>query len=358
MGNGKKSKRQRYADDEESTADLSSTVNESVKDYFKNLIASMQLVFENKLSEIKADFLSKEHDLKVAQEKLEKDLAEEKRENIKLREQAKETKELTQTLLRRQCESEQYSRKNNIKIYGLRETGRRETALETTHLVLEFLNEKLGVRVGWQDICISHRLGNPEPHRCRSVIVKFVRRLTKLEVLENRYRLKGSGIVISEDLTPVNNKLFWELRDSLGQNNVWTRDCQIFVNTRGGPRNVNIANRREIEALALREPHASSTPARRHQPSRQGHQPLRGRGHHGQHGQQASHVPRPAAPGGAATAAGPPSGPAVRVGRGRASPRGRDNVQPPLPGIDNSQSGAWATPLRGFARGQRRYEDA
>ena len=336
-------------------ADLSSTVSESVKDYFDNLISSMKEGFENQFKLLKDEFLAREHELQVKQENIEKALKEEKELNVKMREENKELKHQTQILNQSMAEAAQYSRKCNLKIFGLRETRRNETAVDTSHLVVDFLNAKLGVRVSIGDINVAHRLGNPEPNRYRSVIVKFVRRLTKLEVLENRWRLKGSGIVIAEDLTPANNKLFWELRESCGAKNVWTRDSKIYVNTRVGPRQIDLFNRHEVEILC-HGPHDASTP---HQQDRQP-QPRRHR-HQEQHVQPARREREPRqGPGGR-----PTSTPPGRPGRGRArgSPRapretGVGLTEPPPPGVDLEPPGAWGPPLRGFARGNARFADA
>ena len=360
MTRGKKSaKRSRPADN--SIADLSSTVGDSIKEYFDNLIVNLKTDFEHKLCDfedkfesrildVKEELISREHDFHVTVDRLEKELAEEKKANQKLREECREVKELIQTVHRNQGGGDQYLRRNNIMIYGLRETGRRgETVPDTINHVLEFLNVKMGVRVAWQDICIAHRLGNLEQNRYRSVVVKFVRRTTKLEVLESRHRLKGSGIVVAEHLTPENNKLFWELRESMGKWNVWTRDCQIYVNTREGPRQATIQNKRELLENAMHEPH-QSTPIQRRQhynrPAPRGHD------------QRAPHVPRQADPARPGT---DPSAAPFRFGRGRAaSPRGRGRgrgiPQPPPPGVDNTPQGSRDPPLRGFARG--RFDDA
>ena len=356
------------AEDADDSADLSSTVGETIREYFDNLIRVLTNTFDAQLKEMREEFSSREFDLKTKHEKLEKELNECKQVNAKLKDETNEQKNIIHNIHQRLCDNEQQTRKNSIKIYGLREVRKHETVLDTTHLVLEFLNAKMGVRVGIQDICTSHRLGKPEPNRYRSVIVKFARRLTKFEVLENRYRLKGSGIVVAEDLSPSNTKLFWEMRDNFGQQNVWTRDCKIYVNTRDGPRQVNHENKLEVLGLPRYEPrhaHHASTPARG---SDQRPRPQQGRPPPpGPHGQRA----RPMHYGDRREPADRRTPPPPRAGRGRASPRGHGlraaPQQPPPPGVGNydyngnEPIGARAfspPPLRGFARGQARFDDA
>ena len=347
-------KRPRPADNADSSADLSMQVGETVREYFDNLIRSIQTDFVDKFKKMRDEFVERENNLTTKQDKLEKELEKATLLNAKLLEETNELKDLTQNMRQRLCDNEQQTRKASIKIYGLKEINRNESVLDTTHLVLEFLNVKMGVRVGIQDICTSHRLGKPEPHRYRSVIVKFARRLTKFEVLENRFRLKGSGIVVAEDLSPANTRLFWEMRDTFGQRNVWTRDCKIYVNTREGIRQVNQTNRLETLGLSRHDPHAS-TPARRTD--------QRPRPQQGRHEQRGQHVPQGARQGPADRR---PTSPPVR-GRGRASPRGSRarafQQQPTPPGVEPMGAWAFGPPppnLRGFARGhpRGRYDDA
>ena len=366
MARGKKgSKRLRPEDTSTtpSTADLSSTVGETIKEYFDNLICNLKTDYDNKINVIEnklCDFESKIGDLQTTVDRLESNLAEERRISERLRDENKEIKDSVQNIQSKQGGGLQYQRRNNIKIYGLKELklgGRGETETDTIKHVIDFLNVRLGLRIQWQDICIAHRLGPIEENRYRSIIVKFVRRTTKLNILENRHRLKGSGIVIAEDLTPENNKLFWELRESFGKYNVWTRDCQIFVNTRDGPKLASQVNKRELLEFATHGPQ-ESTPIQRHQR----HRPApRGRGRHAPHAPHAPHVPRfddPVRPG---TADRSISSAPFRFGRGRArSPRGRGwefPTQPPPPGTDITPH-AWGPPLRGFARGRGRFDDA
>ena len=360
MTRGKKGSKRPRAEDTStttSTADLSSTVGETIKEYFDNLICSLKTDYDNKISIIEdkvCDLESKVGDLQSTVDRLESNLSEEKKISEKLREENKEIKDSVHIIQNKQGGGAQYMRRNNIKIYGLREIGGRgETMHDTIKQVIDFLNVRLGLHIEWQDICIAHRLGQREAHRYRSIIVKFVRRTTKLDILENRHRLKGSGIVIAEDLTPENNKLFWELRDAFGKFNVWTRDCQIFVNTRDGPKPATLSNKRDILELAMHEPH--STPIQRHRD-----RPAP-RGRAGRHAPHVPHVPRQAVPARPGTAdRSTPSAP-FRFGRGRAvSPRGRGwgiPAQPPPPGTEIT-SHAWGPPLRGFARGRGRFDDA
>lgn len=103
---------------------------------------------------------------------------------------------------------EQHGRANSIRMYGV-PGAPNETAAETVSLAVNVINSKLGLHLGIRDIDVAHRL----PHIDRtntnpkSMIIKFLRRMDKFMVIENRSKLRGSGIVIKEDLTSQNSGL-------------------------------------------------------------------------------------------------------------------------------------------------------
>jgi hypothetical protein len=54
-------------------------------------------------------------------------------------------------------EQEQYSRLNNLRIYGIDDRNRHESADETAARVVSIINENLNLSVKMEDICIAHR---------------------------------------------------------------------------------------------------------------------------------------------------------------------------------------------------------
>ncbi|KAK7475567.1 hypothetical protein BaRGS_00033200 [Batillaria attramentaria] len=100
---------------------------------------------------------------------------------------------------------EQYGRRNNVRIYGLPEDARNESAHQTGVDVRKFCRGKHGVSLAETDIDIAHRLGSRQQDRHRSVIVKFVkfvRRNVRQQVLKQRRKLKQTGIMVTDDLPP------------------------------------------------------------------------------------------------------------------------------------------------------------
>ena len=237
-------------------ATLESSLDDTVKSFFEGMINGLKTEVFAKVDDIREELGGSVQEVNIKVDNLALALDREREKNARLEEKVKEMDYCLKTLGGRVGEGAQYSRSNNLKIYGLREErrgGRGENIFDTLRVVLDFLNNRLGLRVMEEDICICHRLGDYEDGRYRSVVVKFVRRMTKVLVLQNSHRLKHSGIVIAGDLTPERNKLFHELRERLGVRNVWTRDGKVFVNTQEGAKLVDFQNKEEVIHAVLHE---------------------------------------------------------------------------------------------------------
>jgi hypothetical protein len=104
------------------------------------------------------------------------------------------------------------------------------------------LNQKLGTHIETRDIDVAHRLGKYAQHKCRPVIVKFVRRQTKIEIMKRAKLLKGTGIYINEDLTKINAEVLASLRLKEPElvEKAWSRDGKLFVRYRGQERNEQV----------------------------------------------------------------------------------------------------------------------
>ena len=140
-------------------------------------------------------------DLKEEIENKQTEINERKAENVKLKEEIESN---NITMESKMNDIEQYSRKHNIRISGLPETGP-ETAEVTTLKVVQKMNEvlpDLDLQPEHKDI--AHRMGKHKKDRHRQIIVKFISRMKKDQILRKRKSFKGTDIFISEDLTPTN----------------------------------------------------------------------------------------------------------------------------------------------------------
>ena len=134
--------------------------------------------------------------------------------------------------MRKLNELEQHSRKDNVRMFGVSDPNKLETAENTANVVVKVLRG-IDVAIDKNDIHIAHRLGPYAGNKKRPIIVKFKYRVHKNQALYNRRKLKGSGIGISEDLTTINRDYLTKLQHS-DVESAWTRDTRFFVKLRNG----------------------------------------------------------------------------------------------------------------------------
>ena len=159
------------------------------------------------ISEMRATILTMQND----NDSLRKEVDAANKREQELKEQITEVRYVANLAERRTNDLDQYIRRNNIRIFGIPEVGEREEddegesskACERKVLELELFRSKLGLDIQ-EDIEAAHRLGKkrPDVNTQRGVIVRFVSRKTRDEVLFNRRKLKKTRTVIVEDLTP------------------------------------------------------------------------------------------------------------------------------------------------------------
>ena len=89
--------------------------------------------------------------------------------------------------------------------------------------VRELIHNKLGYKLVDSDIEVAHRLGSYQSNKDRAVIVRFNSRKVTEEVTSRRRALKGSGIVIAEDLTKINAARYKKVRELSGVVRAWTK---------------------------------------------------------------------------------------------------------------------------------------
>lgn len=128
---------------------------------------------------------------------------------------------------------EQYSRRNCLLLHGVPE----RPAEDIVETVMTFVNTKLKVPLRLEDIDRCHRMGPMRRNaaeavragRPRTIIIKLTRYIVRESIWENKKVLKGSGLLITESLTPERAKLLREAKEIAGFRNVWTHDGRIVV---------------------------------------------------------------------------------------------------------------------------------
>lgn len=129
----------------------------------------------------------------------------------------------TESLRRDNDMLQQYTRRNNLRIYGIPEKQNENTDA----IVINLLKEKLNIDLGIDRIERSHRIGNLKTGR--HIIVKFSSYRDRHRIFENRRKLKGTGIVISEDLTKTRLNILKSAQKKFNRENVWSLDGTIWI---------------------------------------------------------------------------------------------------------------------------------
>lgn len=122
---------------------------------------------------------------------------------------------------------EQYSRRNNLRIFGLKETKNEDTE----NVTLDFLNRKLKMGFTTSNIGVCYRVGRQTSNKPRAVLINFVNHKQRMEVYYKKKDLKGSGITMKEDLTTENLNKYAEASDKYGFKNTWTKNGIVYVKT-------------------------------------------------------------------------------------------------------------------------------
>lgn len=187
------------------------------KDSFvANISASISAIIEKQMS-ILTEKLIEKCEARISEFKTQIEVL--KRENLELK---KECEDKVDAL-------EQYTRKNNLRIYGVPENSNEDVEA----VFVNTLSTKLNIDISPEYIEICHRVGRRSEAVVRPIIVKFASYKYKSLVYRHRSRLKGTKIVIKEDLTKNRDLQMKELLVKYGRNSVWSRDGMLFYKTNG-----------------------------------------------------------------------------------------------------------------------------
>lgn len=119
----------------------------------------------------------------------------------------------------------QYLRRNNLLLYGSCEKGDENCV----QLILNLLNTKMNLKIISADIESCFRIGKRIEGKTRPIIVKFYKSYDKNIAYSNKKKLKVSGLVLKEVLTPVQLNLLKAATTKAGRNGkVWTNHGVIY----------------------------------------------------------------------------------------------------------------------------------
>ena len=157
---------------------------------------------------------------------------------------------------------EQYSRRNCLLVFGVKE----ERSENTTEVVSGIVSEHLDIKLTKDDIDRSHRLqprrrpddngptqGRNKAPPPKPIIVKFTTYRVRNEILSKRRLLKGTGIGIDENLTRINAELLSAAKRTPGVKSAWSSDGRILVlvpTSNGGTMTRHIRNKGDLNRLS------------------------------------------------------------------------------------------------------------
>ena len=145
-------------------------------------------------------------------------------------------------------ENEQYSRKNSLRIFGIKET-EGENPLQ---LVLEVLEEKLNINFTRRDFSTAHRVGKKDPGKPRAILTVFLRSDDRKATVRARKALKGTGITIVEDLASGVWQLFNRVKNDERVESAWTWEGKVKLKTKRDNKVYTIKHGQRLEDVITR----------------------------------------------------------------------------------------------------------
>nr|XP_054757115.1 protein unc-13 homolog C-like [Lytechinus pictus] len=122
---------------------------------------------------------------------------------------------------------EQYSRRNNVRVFGVPEAPDEDTDDQ----VIKIVSNHLGYNLTKAEIDRSHRSGKPRSpnSKPRPILVKLCSHRSKFALLKNRRKMKDSGFSIQEDLTRANHEILMKLVKHPKVAAAWSADGRVIA---------------------------------------------------------------------------------------------------------------------------------
>lgn len=157
----------------------------------------------------------------------------------------------------RVADLEQYTRLNDVIISGValkpssyahalrgaqKDESNMSVDMSVEEQVTNFLQSK-DIQVDKNCIEACHTLPSKNPKTKSVIIMRFVNRKNKIELLRQWKKLRGTNVYINEHLTKVNADLARKARFLKKQGKImatWTSNCKVFIKTNGSPEDARV----------------------------------------------------------------------------------------------------------------------
>ena len=165
-------------------------------------------------------------------EEMEKKMYKLKKENDSLKNMLHAHEQQMRKMQKEQNDQQQYSRRWNLRVFKVPE-GDGETADDCRKKCCDIFNQKANVKTAVTDMEVAHRTGTPTGTKSRPILVRFFDRKLR-DHYYNRRKLKNKGIVIGEDLTFANHKVYMAAVKHSACSSAWTVNGKIFAKLTNG----------------------------------------------------------------------------------------------------------------------------
>jgi hypothetical protein len=165
------------------------------------------------------------------------------------------------------CDLEQYSYSYNVKLIGIPESGRKESAIETSTVCANLFKE-IGADITIQDIDIAHRVptrkrSSPRPIICMQVHEAYRQRKVMekrrdiCKVSMTKIGLSGNSLLtearILDHLTPKNQQLLSDTKvfqTTYGYRFCWTKNGIVFLRKTENSRPIKVNDQSVLQVLS------------------------------------------------------------------------------------------------------------
>lgn len=167
-------------------------------------------------------------------------------ENIKIKAELNKLQEINNNLVKNFERIDGVLRCKNLRFYGIKENKNEKTK----DVIKDIVSKKLGLKMSNLEIESCFRVGEIENDKVRPIVATFSHLDLKKSVYNSKKKLKGTGIVIREDLTKNKlNILKTALEKVKSKGIAWTNNCNIFVKYNDGEDILKISNEEDAEKL-------------------------------------------------------------------------------------------------------------
>lgn len=167
-------------------------------------------------------------EVEAQREKAEEELRQMRKKNETLQNVVKHQESRIKVLEKEQNDLEQYSRRNHLRVFKVPEQPE-ESATDCIKKVCAIFSDSVGVPTKPCNIEVAHRVGRRSSSKPRPILVRFMDRKIRDQILTNRRKLKGKGVSIGEDLTVANFQLLKKAMAHSATMTAWSVNGKVVV---------------------------------------------------------------------------------------------------------------------------------